>query len=787
MKILITLAFIFLILLSTLHLTVAQNKKLVFDQPKIEHQNIKLQSKSYEKLVFDNAFYNNEVGKPDLPVFYYKFYVPKGKTVTDVTFTGIDTKELQLQADLIPAQQPTTTSQIRSDTIFDAPNPEIYEKNALYPDKQASIFRSDFVDGDLEVVTIAVYPVQYNPVQNKIRMALFGEISLSTTSKNKDYSNKFEGHSNEKEMVDLVKSMVENPEDINSDKRIAFVPTTVPVLKSAQTAWSVPFYEYVIVTSRALKPAFNQFITWEKRKGYNAGIVCIEDILADPAATGDNLSSPALNDDAGKLRQYLYAGYSNTSPKTKYVLLGGDYTVVPIRYGKGRYDSEWNDGTGKIPSDLYFSDFHTNWTAVSTTMTGTYYTGFDYGPEIYVGRLLCNSETDIQTWTTKVFCYEQNPGNGNYSYLSKALMTKADGLDTINFSILPSIFTTKKRMVELPTEGSATPTYPKGVDVISELNTNYGLYCVFNHGAPNAFAVATANINSGLPKYQVTSSDSYTSSNITPESGNGLDNLTNSNFPTITYSISCLTMPFDDFDFYGVNQKIPAGTRTIGTSYTVAYTGGGPAYLGNTRDGWNPTGKNMEKIFFDTISIFPQLGIAEAKSKIGFGSYGYAHWTCLTHNLIGCPEMPMWTATPTTFNNVSISENGTSVTVNSGGIVADKICVMSAVNDGYFQVQPGVSSYTFTNVSKPYYVTVTKSNYIPFLNSLTNIYVQNKTLSSAAYLKCQTVSAGYSVDATQTFGNVVIQDGANITFDATGDIILAGGFEVQLGATFEAK
>jgi hypothetical protein len=145
----------------------------------------------------------------------------------------------------------------------------------------------------------------------------------------------------------------------------------------------------------------------------------------------------------------------------------------------------------------------------------------------------------------------------------------------------------------------------------------------------------------------------------------------------------------------------------------------------------------------------------------------------------------MWTVAPTLFNG-SVSENGTNVTVNTGGGVA-KICVMSALNDGYFQVQPSVSSYTFTNVSEPYYVTITKANYIPFRNSLTNVYVQNKNLSSTAYLNSQTVSAGYNVDATQTVGNVVIQNGANITFDATGDIILAGGFEVQVGATFEAK
>jgi len=64
----------------------------------------------------------------------------------------------------------------------------------------------------------------------------------------------------------------------------------------------------------------------------------------------------------------------------------------------------------------------------------------------------------------------------------------------------------------------------------------------------------------------------------------------------------------------------------------------------------------------------------------------------------------------------------------------------------------------------------------------------NKILSSYCYLNCQTLSAGYSVDPNSSpDGNVIIANRANVTFDATGDIILANGFEVQVGATFEAK
>ena len=83
-------------------------------------------------------------------------------------------------------------------------------------------------------------------------------------------------------------------------------------------------------------------------------------------------------------------------------------------------------------------------------------------------------------------------------------------------------------------------------------------------------------------------------------------------------------------------------------------------------------------------------------------------------------------------------------------------------------------------------VTITKTNYIPYLKNPGAVLIENKNLTST-YLNCTSLSAGYSVDPAQTDGNVVVVNGESVTFDVTGDIILAPGFEVQLGATFEAK
>lgn len=758
------------------------SKTVSFDKADIKCATLKKGGKAYESVTFKESYPSRDVGKPDLPVFYYRFYIPKGQAVTEIEFKSINQEDIQLITDLAPVQHPMSTNFAGPDTVFDVPDAKVYNTDSFYPDKQANVLSTDFIDGNLQIVTVEVYPMQYQPKQKKLRLSSDVEISLVMSSNPDSKSTltlvvpKF----HDKESINLLKSLVQNPDDVP-------IAQTASNLKSAAITWTVPFYEYVIVTSRALKPAFSEFLTWEKRKGYNAGIVCIEDILADPAATGDAISN--LNDDAGKLRQYLRAGYTNTNPKTIYALLGGDYSVMPVRFGCGAEDT-WDKGgminEEKVPTDLYFSALNGSWNA-----DGDIYTGEDQGdqvwfsPNIYVGRLLCTSETDVKNWTQKLLKYEQNPGNGNYSYLSKSLFTEADYIGFTNPMYLPSIFTTRDTIKESPSDDDNLPYYPKGADVISLLNSGYGFYSNFNHGSPMGFGTATHGINLCCDHdvhYGVTAVDHYDNHDeynhmytMKPEPNNGFNNLTNTNNPFLIYSISCTNIPFDDYDTY-------SGCRNLGESFTCMRLTGGPAYLGNTREGSNAQNYFLRD-FLTQIQLTNHIGMAEATSKIGQSIY---YKDVLSHNIIGCPEMPMWTATPTLFNG-SVSENGTSVTVNTGGITADKICVMSALNDGYFQVQPSVSSYTFTNVSKPYYVTITKSNYIPFRNSLTNVYVQNKNLSSTAYLNCQTVSAGYNVDASQTVGNVVIQNGANITFDATGDIILAGGFEVQVGATFEAK
>lgn len=154
----------------------------------------------------------------------------------------------------------------------------------------------------------------------------------------------------------------------------------------------------------------------------------MEDILAN--YTTDYTSG--ISDDAGAIRQYLKDSY--ISGTTVYVLLGGDYNYVPIRYGCGSNNiwTLWDTDDYKIPADLYFCDFNGDWDVDGADPDLEIRYGEvsdddpDYGPEIFIGRLLCSSTEDIERWTDKLILYEQNPGKGDYVYLTTSFMVSAD-------------------------------------------------------------------------------------------------------------------------------------------------------------------------------------------------------------------------------------------------------------------------------------------------------------------------------------------------------------------------
>jgi len=123
------------------------------------------------------------------------------------------------------------------------------------------------------------------------------------------------------------------------------------------------------------------------------------------------------------------------------------------------------------------------------------------------------------------------------------------------------------------------------------------------------------------------------------ENGDGLDNLTNYDHPFIIYSTACSVTPFDYTKAMGNDSA-----RNCGESFTVNNLSGGVAFMGNTREGTSNSialYREFAKAMAET-QFAAHLGKLHFQSKIPYVNYLLAY----SHNLIGCPEMQIWTALP---------------------------------------------------------------------------------------------------------------------------------------------
>lgn len=236
------------------------------------------------------------------------------------------------------------------------------------------------------------------------------------------------------------------------------------------------------------------------------------------------------------------------------------------------------------------------------------------------------------------------------------------------------------------------------------LNNRYGLISWFMHGNIIG-AVTMSGGDCGLPRWALSTKDNMNDGTWQEESGNSLDNMTNYSYPSILYTIGCWQTPFDVYSPWGHSGP------TLGNGFTCMTKAGGPAFLGDTRNGFYFYSSYIFCGFLDYLnSGTTNLGAAELMSK-----YTHAdHYLSYSHNLVGCPETKMWVTTPSTFTSASVTDNGSTLTVNAGTSGCD-ITVCSGNNGAsYYLTAHGVTSYTFSTSVRPLYITVTKPNYVPY-------------------------------------------------------------------------
>ncbi|MDD2891018.1 MAG: C25 family cysteine peptidase, partial [bacterium] len=352
-----------------------------------------------------------EPGKPVLPFKSVDILIPYGKKVMDIKFIPQEAETIKGYYDIAPGSPiaPTFSSNVKINTVK---NPKIYSQSFPYPSKISSPYTVQRVSG-YDILICRLYPAQYIPTEGKLfyYKNITIEITLSDNFTIADEQRKMLLSNNQ--TLARVRNMVDNKNTLSSYSS---------GFGTFNSKSSTPPYDYIIITNAALKDSFQRVVNWKISKGLEARVFTTDSIYANFSGV----------DNQTKIRNFIkdcYTTWSATAHPLKWVVLGGDEDVIPIRGCFG-----WStDGTigfvdSTMPCDLYYSALDGNWDAdgdgvygegdVSGGGTGTAGEEADLLSEIAVGRVTVDTPEEAHNYINKLLHYESAP---DANYLNQAL------------------------------------------------------------------------------------------------------------------------------------------------------------------------------------------------------------------------------------------------------------------------------------------------------------------------------------------------------------------------------
>lgn len=499
--------------------------------------------------------------------------------------------------------------------------------------------------------------------------------------------------------------------------------------------------DYVIITSQALSSSFHDLADWKRRKGYRTEIVTTDSIY-------NNFSGI---DNQQKIKNYLY---SNKSRGIKFVLLGGDDSIVPCRYCTSNFR--------QTPADIYyscFSDFtNGDWDQNNNGIYGEAEDNINFNPSFILSRLPIRTTNDVTNYTTKLIQYEMATDTlSTNRILLTGYNNESDGHASAKYYnnylyqnyIQP--FWNGKKYYMYENEGflPGNTSYPISKSNLNyEINRGYNIIHEVSHGDTISW-----NLNDG--NYTIYDAASQTNS-----------------LPSIIVSNACHTNAF---------HKEPC----LSEAFIRNPNGGALAYFGSSIEGFSSgttfNGSFMYDGFFfqflylglpyNTPYCFGGVAKMAKQNMLSFlNVFSYNRLLQLSINPMGDPEMPIFTDKPLSFvhmNGLSITQpmiliNPTQkkITVQS---TTDSCRIVLLEDNGNIQVFDNVQNATFNTHYGLHKITILKHNYTPYL---ANAYLDSiPNLPGPITMNIRKEGNNYIITALRT----VTEDGNYYCVERIGD------------------
>jgi hypothetical protein len=629
---------------------------------------LQLAGEDYEVVLGDGMDVSDEPGAPQLPVEPAVIALPGRQLVTAVTFEAGEWKALAGEHNVLPVQKQQV----------------LVARTDLGPKPQAKGQKAQGKTEDADGVTQpdpAIYGSNSSYPSAPARWTGTSYRHDSTFVQVLVYPVRYIGAEGRVEVCGKVKVKVEVEGRTKSDVRSQMLD-----VRSGDAGSG---FEYVIVTGQGLDTVFQRLADWKTQKGVPTVVRTMDWVYAN--YTG--------RDHAEQLRNYL-----KTLPDSgvRYVLLGGDVGVVPFRKAYAM-NCQWGSMVREdsLPCDLYFADLDGSWDANNNNVFGEVDDAVDLYADLSVGRAPVNNVAQAQTFVRKVLDYERAavPGYQNKGLFFAEVLWQNPYTDmgVHKNKMEQQSFASGYALTKLY-QSLGNETRPAVMQAMRE-NQSF-----MNHDGHGWIDV----MECGGSANRMFTADA--------------DTITNAGLGVL-YSIGCWTTAFD--------------FTSIGEAFVTNPNGGTVATIGNSSYGWGSPGNpgfgysdKFDNHFWHAITSdgIYRVGDALAAAKEYYAPFSHDQnvyrWHQYDVNLMGDPEMPVWTALPETMSVATVDSIGLGngrvlVTVMHGGwgsVRGALVCLMKGSESYSFDTTDATGQVWLDATPRTvgdFTLTVTAHNYLP--------------------------------------------------------------------------
>jgi len=599
-----------------------------FDPARVQSE----QAGIYTQVWIEGERLISDEGRPCLPILTESIALPTNAIATGIEILDAQYMRIRGRCNIMPAG-PTLPLSIDQAIYPVEPDPHIYGFDAAFPFETAKLTGSGPIMG-IPVADLEVYPARWNPVNGQLELLTSLTVRVDYTVDPANQTILRRTPESEQRSMETVRSLVVNPEGVS--------PSGADFVEPRALAYG----QYVIITHPDYQTQMQELADWKTSKGIPTNVYTTTWIQAQYAAW----------DLQQEMRGFLV---DCRNEGADYVLICGDHDKVPARLAQLSAGGE----SDNAPVDLYFADVNDTavaadrWDSNSNHIWGEPSDQVDWHPDFYTGRASVNSAAEAALFVDKVLWYEHMQALPTSDYFETAP-------EELRIGYSCGVLWTSPYC-----HGSADAEIISGYVPDSPVWEEEKLY------EPNNSTVMTiAMINAGPHQIFHASHGAetmmYTSygDNFTAGQIMTLTNITTGDNVAIWNSIACLIGAIDTGTCCGDawnNSPLGGGFG----AFNSRYGWGSPSSPGN-----GPSDILCERFYYEYyINNKWYLGEAHALASDHFSppSDTYMNWCVKEYNLLGDPELPMWTTQDMTLSvthPASISQaTNITVTVNGQG------------------------------------------------------------------------------------------------------------------------